>query len=252
MTYADLKMFERSYSSYKGRNVAIKNCVQGVRIIQNVTASITDVINSLQEMRALAVNNASGSLSDQDITNNNDAFKTVLNRIDVIVSNTQYNGKNLIDANPSTAAFESVTIQTGHENSSDDKITLEFRSLKVGENGGNLNNTNTGNTNFVFNTVDLSAMISTQSDAEAAIDELDHMIDEATEEVAKVESNKDRLILCAENLRKLNIVEVKNMIHLRDISDEVRTHVNKLDRLQTSTYEPIEWDYATRKINYHP
>ena len=229
MTYADITMFETSYAAFKGRNVGIKNCLQGIRICQLVTSSATDILNLLQEMRALAVNNASGSLNSNDTANNNTAYESFLEEIERIANTTQWNEKKLM--NVTTA--ESITVQIGYDK--DDTHTIALKNYQNG-NGNN-------NVFDIQNDITANPSLSMTS--------IDTAIESVTAEVAQSEADKDRLIMASEYLRSLNIVEIKNMMHLRDVSEEVRTHIAKLDRLRTSNYVPIDWDYATRQINYN-
>lgn len=223
MTYSDLEMFETSYSAFKGRNSSIKNCIQGIRICQLATASASDILNVLQEIRSLAVNNASESLSDPDKDNNKTAIDKYLDEIGRIAKRTEFNDTKIIDGTKETNGFN---IHIGYN--SNQTVELKFKNYQNASgsvHGGVLDNTSTSDT-------------------------IDVAIKNIAEEISLYEANKDRLIIASEYLRNLNVVEIKNMISLRDISDEVKDHVDKLDRLQTSSYVPIDWDYADRKINY--
>ena len=79
-----------------------------------------EITNSLQRMRELAVQAASGNVSDDDKVSLNAEYAELKTSIDNIVARTSFNDVYLLDGSQAT-----IDIQTGHKSGETTTVTLE-------------------------------------------------------------------------------------------------------------------------------
>ncbi|GAB5453019.1 MAG: flagellin [Halioglobus sp.] len=103
---AGLAISERFTAQIRGLNQAARNANDGISLAQTAEGALAEVTNNLQRIRELAVqaSNATNSQSDRD------ALQTevgeLLNEIDRVANQTQFNGVQLLDGSFSGAVFQ--------------------------------------------------------------------------------------------------------------------------------------------------
>ena len=95
-------------SQINGLNQAAQNANDGVSLAQTASGAMQEVVNDLQSMRDLAVESLNASNSSQDRTDLNSQFQQLMNDINSVSSQTQFNGVNLLDG-----TFQGATFQVG-------------------------------------------------------------------------------------------------------------------------------------------
>src|SRR5690348_2126825 len=95
-------------SQINGLNQAAQNANDGVSLAQTASGAMQEVVNDLQSMRDLAVESLNASNSASDRTDLNAQFEQLMNDINSVSSQTQFNGVNLLDG-----SFQGATFQVG-------------------------------------------------------------------------------------------------------------------------------------------
>ena len=95
-------------SQINGLNQAAQNANDGVSLAQTASGAMQEITNDLQSMRDLAVESLNASNSAQDRTDLNAQFAQLMNDINSVSSQTQFNGVNLLDG-----SFQGATFQVG-------------------------------------------------------------------------------------------------------------------------------------------
>jgi len=95
-------------SQINGLNQAAQNANDGVSLAQTASGAMQEVVNDLQSMRDLAVESLNASNSSSDRTDLNAQFTQLMNDINSVASQTQFNGVNLLDG-----SFQGATFQVG-------------------------------------------------------------------------------------------------------------------------------------------
>ncbi|HJS90877.1 MAG TPA: flagellin [Steroidobacteraceae bacterium] len=95
-------------SQVNGLNQAAQNANGGVSLAQTASGAMQEVTNDLQTMRDLAVESLNATNSSQDRTDLNAQFQQLMNDINSVASQTQFNGVNLLDG-----SFQGATFQVG-------------------------------------------------------------------------------------------------------------------------------------------
>ncbi len=95
-------------SQVNGLNQAAQNANGGVSLAQTASGAMQEITNDLQTMRDLAVESLNATNSSQDRTDLNSQFTQLMNDINSVASQTQFNGVNLLDG-----SFQGATFQVG-------------------------------------------------------------------------------------------------------------------------------------------
>jgi len=95
-------------SQINGLNQAAQNANDGVSLAQTASGAMQEVTNDLQSMRDLAVESLNASNSSQDRQDLNAQFTQLMNDINSVASQTQFNGVSLLDG-----TFQGATFQVG-------------------------------------------------------------------------------------------------------------------------------------------
>ncbi len=95
-------------SQIDGLNQASQNANDGVSLAQTASGAMQEVTNDLQSMRDLAVESLNASNSSADRSDLNAQFSQLMNDINSVASQTQFNGVNLLDG-----SFQGATFQVG-------------------------------------------------------------------------------------------------------------------------------------------
>src|SRR3954469_23250060 len=121
---AGLAIAERMNAQVRGMNVAVRNANDGISMSQTAEGALSQVSNSLQRMRELAVQarNSTNSSSDKDSLNKE--FTQLQAEITRVLGGTAFNGKHILGADATTLNF-----QVGANTTSDDTITVSTTNM---------------------------------------------------------------------------------------------------------------------------
>jgi flagellin len=106
----------------RGMNQGIRNANDGISMAQTAEGALNEVTNMLQRMRELKVQAANGIYSTSDLANISAEQDALSAEISNVVTNSQFNGKNLFDGTSAT-----VQIQAGANAA--DAITMKLTAL---------------------------------------------------------------------------------------------------------------------------
>jgi flagellin len=96
----------RMTTQINGLNQGISNANDGVSMVQTASSGLNQISDNLQRIRQLAVQAASGSLSDSDKTALQAEVTQRVSEINRISSQTTYNGTNLLDGSAGVKTFQ--------------------------------------------------------------------------------------------------------------------------------------------------
>ena len=117
---AGLAIAERMNAQVRGMNVAVRNANDGISMSQTAEGALSQVGNSLQRMRELAVQarNSTNSSSDKDSLNKE--FSQLQAEISRVLGGTTFNGKHMLGADATTLNF-----QVGANTTADDTVSIK-------------------------------------------------------------------------------------------------------------------------------
>jgi flagellin len=121
---AGLAIAERMNSQVKGMNVAVRNANDGISLAQTAEGALSQVSDSLQRMRELAVQarNSTNSSSDKDSLNKE--FSQLQSEITRVLGGTAFNGKHVLGADATTLNF-----QVGANTTADDTVSIATNNM---------------------------------------------------------------------------------------------------------------------------
>ncbi|MEW6691965.1 MAG: flagellin [Pseudomonadota bacterium] len=177
---AGLAIAERMNAQVKGMNVAVRNAADGISLAQTAEGALQQVTDTLQRMRELSVQSANASNTASDRLNLDAEFQEMGAEITRILSATEFNGLKILAGDAGAQIF-----QVGANNAADNQITVTTTDMAA-------NADITGVT---------GADITTQANAQGAIDLIDTAIDTVTTERSKYGAAQNRFEATINNLR---------------------------------------------------
>jgi flagellin len=129
---AGLAISSRMTSQINGLNMAVRNANDAISMVQTVDGALVEAENMLQRMRELAVQSASGTVNSTDQTALNTEFHALNDQIQLISTNTEWNGTKVLNGE-----LGAVNFQVGANASQ--TISITFGDLNV--NGGSASTT---------------------------------------------------------------------------------------------------------------
>ena len=116
---AGLAIAEAFRAQVNGLSIAQRNAQDGVSLVQTAEGALSETHNILQRMRELAVQAASGTVSDTDRAAIQAEVSQLVSQLDDIATDTEFNGTKLLDGSTS-----SISIQAGAELGQTLSVTL--------------------------------------------------------------------------------------------------------------------------------
>jgi flagellin len=183
---AGLAIAERMNAQVRGMNVAVRNANDGISMSQTAEGALSQVSNSLQRMRELAVQarNSTNSSSDKDSLNKE--FAQLQSEIGRVMGGTTFNGKHILGADAT-----SLTFQIGANTTADDTITIATVDMTK-------DTTITAVTNSTTAVIDASA---TSGAIGTVIDNIDKALDSINDTRATFGATQSRFDAIITNLQ---------------------------------------------------
>ncbi|WP_372718326.1 flagellin [Immundisolibacter sp.] len=103
---AGLSISDRMTAQIRGLNQAVRNANDGISIAQVSEGALSEVTNALQRMRELAVQSANDTNSATDRASLQKEVSQLAQEISRIATQTQFNGKSLLDGSFGTGSFQ--------------------------------------------------------------------------------------------------------------------------------------------------
>ncbi len=120
---AGLAISERFDAQSRGMQVAQRNAADGISFSQTAEGGMQEIGDMLLRMRDLAIQSANGTNGSADRVNLDNEFQALASEIKRTISVTQYNGKNVLNAD------ETVTFQVGANKGAENHITVSTSDL---------------------------------------------------------------------------------------------------------------------------
>jgi len=205
---AGLAISEKMRGQIRGLNMAVKNAQDGISLIQTAEGALNETHSILQRMRELAVQAANDTNTGEDRKALNNELQQLLQEIDRIAKNTEFNTKNLLDGN-----FEGKFQIGANENQN-----IELKVSDMSTVGLSL-----GTEDATTGTVTYSVDITTQTGASAAITTVQTAIDTVSAERSKLGAVQNRLEHTINNLGTAveNLTAAESRIRDVDMAKEM-------------------------------
>lgn len=232
---AGLAISEKMRGQIKGLTMASKNAQDGISLIQTAEGALNEVHSILQRMRELAVQSANDTMTDDDRKELQKELNQLIDEIDRIAQQTEFNTKKLLDGTfASTALKFHIGANTGQSmdltignmqttaigvyNDDDGKVDTTLDSLKDADLTG-------------------SGGIQTQEAADAAIDVIDGAIKMVSAERAKLGAYQNRLEHTINNLEVAaeNLTAAESRIRDVDMAKEMMEFTKQTILQQAAT-----------------
>ena len=145
---AGLAISERMRAQIRSYGVAARNAQDGISLVQTGEGALNEVTNVLSRMRELAMQSANGTLSTSDRTTVNAEFQALMEEVDRVATQTNFNGRQLLDGSAGT-----IPIQVGISSGETIDITLPDTQVSALSLSG-LDVTSITNANVALGTID--------------------------------------------------------------------------------------------------
>ena len=103
---AGLAIGSRMTSQIRGLETGIRNANDGISMISTADGALIEVSNMLQRMRELALQASNGTTTSNDRDYLNTEYQNLVTEIQRIATNTQWNGKAILNGTASAVAFQ--------------------------------------------------------------------------------------------------------------------------------------------------
>ena len=207
---AGLAISDRMDNQIRGMQQANRNVQQGNNLLQTAEGGLNEIGNILGRMRELAVQSASDTVSSSDRDSIDLEFDQLGAEITRIAESTEYNGMKLLDGSYNDTDSEGITIQIGADNSTNDRLQVNFGDFRLTVASG-YDNTDFGGTAADLTSgvhdVDLAAEVAADAfgltdggHAQDTITTLDSMIESVNDARADIGAKQNRLEFTSSNL----------------------------------------------------
>lgn len=121
---AGMAISEKMRTQVRGLQIASRNALDGISLIQTAEGALNEVHSILQRIRELAVQVSNGTYEDDDRQTTQDEVTELLNEIDNISKSTKFNNKSLLNGDLATAA-SALQLQIGANSGDVMTFTIE-------------------------------------------------------------------------------------------------------------------------------
>ncbi|HEY8158141.1 MAG TPA: flagellin [Methylobacter sp.] len=159
---AGLAISNKMTSQIRGMTVAVRNANDGISLAQTAESAMGTMTDTMQRMRDLAVqssNDAAMTSTDKDKLQTE--FKQLNDELTRIISNTEFNGKKIINGSLSGG----LAIQVGANTAADNQISIDIANLS-----GTLVSVTAASIGGAASVLDVKATIDSLDTAIASID----------------------------------------------------------------------------------
>jgi len=233
---AGLAISEKMRAQIRGLNMASKNAQDGISLIQTAEGALDEVHSILQRMRELAVQAA----NDTNVQVDREALQAevdqLLEEIDRIADNTEFNTQKLLDGTLASGA----SVGTLASGASVGKLTFHIganQNQKMDVRINNMKTTSLGSSGTTISSLKTTG-ITTQSGANTAIKTINDAIEMVSKERSKLGAVQNRLEHTIKNLDNAaeNLQAAESRIRDVDMAKEMmeQTRQNILQQASTA------------------
>jgi flagellin len=123
---AGLYVVQKQTSDIRGINQAIRNAGDGISLAQTAEGALSQVSNSVQRIREIAVQSSNATLEDR--TGLQKEVDQLTQEVSRIIQTTTFNGTSLFDV----SGTSSLTFQVGQDGASNNQVSLTLSGLTGG------------------------------------------------------------------------------------------------------------------------
>lgn len=127
---AGLAIGQNMTSQIRGLNMAVRNINDGINMLQTAEGAMIEQTNMLQRMRELAVQAATGTLSDVQRGYLDLEYQALVTQIDKITTETKWNDQNLLTG-LGGAGTGTFTYQVGQASGNTIAVTISSMSIST-------------------------------------------------------------------------------------------------------------------------
>jgi flagellin len=125
---AGLAVSNKMTSQIRGMTVAVRNANDGISLAQTAESAMGTMTDTMQRMRDLAVQSGNdAAITSADREKIQTEFKQLNDELTRIISNTEFNGKKIINGSLSGG----LVIQVGANTAADNHISVDIANLSV-------------------------------------------------------------------------------------------------------------------------
>jgi flagellin len=195
---AGLAISEKMRSQIRGLDMAERNTLDAISLVQTAEGAMNEVHSILQRVRELSVQASNGTLEDTDREAIQSEVGQLIEEVDRIASKTQFNQKNLLDGTSGA-----LTFQIGANEGEKLEITIgamDSGALSIG-----------------------GANVGTSAGAQSAISLFETAIQKVSAERSKLGSFQNRLEHTTTNLQTANenLTSAESRIRDLDMAEEM-------------------------------
>ncbi len=206
---AGLSISQIMTSQIRGLNQAVRNANDGISLLQTADGAMIEQSNMLQRMRELAVQAATDTVTPDQKAYLNAEFEALRTEIDRIGENTQWNGKNLLDATGGKTANGTYVFQIGSNSSTSSTISVSIGSLRT-------SGTIYGGIATSKIVDDSTTPTTSTTDANSAISAIDTALQKSNEQRAKIGAGINQLTYAADNLANISMNTAASRSRIED------------------------------------
>jgi len=200
---AGLAISNKMTSQIRGLNQAVRNANDGISMIQTAEGATQEITNMLQRMRELAVQGANDTYDADDRTAIGKEYDQLVNEIDRIAGNTEWNGVKILDGNTFSSST-AAKFQVGTGSGSAYQIEVNFIAL-----------TSTSLGTAAIATGDIGSA-STAGSIQAVITEIDKGIAAVDAFRADLGAKVNRLTYAADNMSNISLNTAASRSRIQD------------------------------------
>ena len=193
---AGLAMSETMTAQIRGLDMAVRNANDAISLLQTAEGAMIEQTNMLQRMRELAVQATSDTVSSIEKGYLNTEYSQLLEEINRIGANTEWNGDKILDQSGGLTSGSGVYVfQIGANSGQTISVTIDNMSTSGAFSG-------------------VSSVISSAAAASSAISTLDDAIDAIADQRARIGAAINRLTYAADNLSNIsqNVSESRSRV----------------------------------------
>ena len=229
---AGLAISSRMTSQIRGLDMAVRNANDGISLLQTAEGALIEVTNMMQRMRELSVQAANDTNTASDRTSLNLEYGQLMQEINRVAQNTQWNGMSIMNnttsgasaigtggtvAAPATAGTELRNIKFQVGSSANQTISAQFKDFSVP-----MNDDGTPDPTFAPDETQIfsgeaqlnDTDITTANNANTAMGRLDAALEKIADERATYGAVINRLTYAGDNLTNVaqNTTESRSRI----------------------------------------
>lgn len=206
---AGLAISEKMRSQIRGLDMAERNALDGISLIQTAEGALSSTHEILQRMRELAVQSANGTYKNADREEVQKEIVELKAEIDRIAKDTEFNGSKLLEGSKKGTGGVDIGGVFSFQIGANDGQKVELK----------ISNMSTSATGLNLEAVD----VSTVGKAEGAITKIDAAIQQVSSERARLGAVQNRLEYTVDNLGTMseNLTAAESRIRDLDMALEM-------------------------------